>query len=108
MSLAHLYNTTMDVYHIKQERSARSGGRLELEEIKYRDVPCLIDLARQTEREVIGREGVVATHWIFCDTEFEIDYTNVIKIGERVFDVTVADDVQERGHHLENAVIERR
>lgn len=107
MSLLHLYNNTMNVYSITETQSVDSGGLVETETLQDAAVPCLLDVIRGHERELLGREGVVATHWIFCDTGITLTEKHRIKIGSRVFDLQKVDDIQERGHHREVLVEER-
>lgn len=101
-----LYNQLMNVYTISETQSD-TGGAVETETLKHENVPCLIEILRGIERTIYGREGVVITHMIYCDLK-DIIEKDRIKIGADSFDVQLIDDVQDRSHHMEIPVIERR
>ena len=106
--ITHILNTTMDVYSPGTART--SSGAVDEDGIvlKSSGVLCLLDRASGFEREVLGREGLNVTHWIFADVGTSVLSQDIVKIGSRTFDVQAdADDVQERGHHLEIRVVER-
>ena len=103
----HLLNSVMNVYTITDGKTP-TGGVAETETLKHENVPCLIEVLRARERELLGREGVVSDHMIYAGTENAIISKDVIKIGSKTFDIQYPDDVQEKGHHLEINVLERK
>ena len=106
--ITHLLNTTMDVYTIEDAQDPDTGGIEETEVLKHSNLPCLIESASGTQRTILGREGVVITHFVYCDAGPEIIEKDRIKIAGKSYDTELVDDVQGKSHHLEIAVIERR
>ena len=100
--------STCDVYAVTQTKTS-TGGYADTEVIKHEDVPCTIEIARPTfERDLLGREGVMITHFIYIPSGYEdIVEKDVIKSGSRVYDINTMDNVQERNHHLEISAVVR-
>jgi hypothetical protein len=98
-----LMNNTCDVYAIVTSSRADSGGVVEQEVIKHNGAPCLIEIAATTrERQIMGRDGVIITHFIYFPEGYEdIVEKDIIKSGGRTYDIQLVDNVQVRDHHLE-------
>lgn len=56
-----------------------------------------------TEREILGREGIVSTHRLYCMTDVDITTKDRARFGSTDYDITRINVVQEQGedHHQE-------
>jgi hypothetical protein len=105
----------MDVLRTTRTQSD-VGGSNESHLTRYRNVPCHRRQLNATERDLLGREGVVATHRVYCSAEYdEIEEDDVLRIttGEvgtgshEDWDVVRIHDPHEMGHHLEIDAVRR-
>jgi head-tail adaptor len=98
----------MNVYSVADTQDAIGGPTLPETKI-HSSVPCLIEVLSGSERQRLGREGLIVTHMIYADTTNAIVEKNVIKMDSdsKIFDVIQVDNVQERDHHYEILVMER-
>lgn len=107
MSIETLYDQEMDVLQNAFVRDTM-GGVVNTPSVKSTANPCHIRKLSGSERPIVGREGVVSTHRIYCGPDVDIVEQDTAVILEVEYDVLLVDDPHLLGHHLEIDVILRR
>lgn len=91
MSLKNMLNNTMDVYSVTPTKDGVGGDNPVTETLVANDVKCRIRNVSGQERELLGREGIVSSHVIYCKYQ-DISAFHVIKMGDKTFDVEFVDN----------------
>ena len=100
MAIEDLYNITFSVQRLTNAQDAIGGesgtwANLSTGNIgRYR-------LLSGTEREYAGRQGVMSTHRLYCESSVTIIEADRVVIGSLTFDVQYIYNVDELDHHLQ-------
>ena len=106
MSLRTFLKQRMTVYTVETGKDA-VGGRVETETPRHSNVPCMLRLLNGRERDVNGREGVVATHRLYCAHKHAVRASDTVRVGTQVWDPVLPYDPQSLGKHWQVDVVER-
>lgn len=107
MSIETLFNQTMDVLK-NAFQTDTIGGPVNNPVLSSSDNACRIRKLSGRERQLLGREGVVVSHRIYCDAAVDVVENDTIVINNDEYDVELVDDPHLLGHHLEIDAVRRR
>lgn len=110
MSFFSLLNTTCDVQRATLKQTDMKTSRQVWTNMSgYTSIPCRIEILSSTERVILGREGVQATHRIYIAAGYTVTEADRIVCGSSTYDLISVLPYQGASvnHHTELIVILR-
>lgn len=98
MTFTGLLNTTVNVETQTRTRDTY-GTWTEAWSTKYSGMPCRVQPLSGSEQQIYGSERVVATHRIYCETDYSITEVNRIKHGSVYYNILFVANAAGHGHH---------
>jgi len=63
--------------------------------------PCRIQPLRGDETVIYGREGVITTHKLYCETSYSFTEQNKLTSSGTVYDIVLVRNIDGMNHHIE-------